>query len=88
MVSMTGAFEFVDGGRTYECRIEEPYRGRKEAWWWFAVAGDRNRYAPFRADIGDTQDSVRARIIAYYEDRVARRGWAEWRDKGGSAATS
>jgi len=31
---------------------------------------------------------VRARVIAYYEDRITRRGWAEWRDKGGTAATS
>jgi hypothetical protein len=86
MVSMTGAFDFVDGGRSYTCRVEEPHRGRAEAWWWFDVAGDRNRYAPFRADVGDTQASVRDRIVAYYEDRIARRGLLDWRDTRGQPA--
>ncbi len=75
MVSMTGAFEFSDGGRNYSCRVEEAARGAREAWWWFDVGGDRSRYAPFRADVGDTEASVRERVVAYYEDRVARRGW-------------
>jgi hypothetical protein len=81
MVSMTGAFHFVDGGRAYACRVEEPHGGRPEAWWWFDVAGDGNRYAPFRAAVGDTEESVRARIVAYYEERLARRGWAGWQDR-------
>jgi hypothetical protein len=78
MVSKAGAFDFVDGGRTYTCRVEEASGGREDAWWWFGVAGDNGRYAPFRADVGDTEDSVRARIVAYYEGHLARRGWI-WR---------
>jgi hypothetical protein len=74
MISRTGAFDFVDGGRTYACRVEEPHEGRPEAWWWFRVAGDDDPYAPFRADVGDTEASVHARVVAYYEERVARRG--------------
>ena len=86
MVSRAGAFEFEDGGRTYACRIEEPHQGRAEAWWWFGVAGDRHRYAPFRADVGDTPASVRARVVAYYEDRLATRGASGWQSRGGPAA--
>ena len=78
LVSKTGAFEFVDGGRNYSCRVEEASNGRAEAWWWFGVAGDTGRYAPFRADDGDTESSVRTRIVAYYEGHLARRGWI-WR---------
>lgn len=86
MVSMTGAFEFVDGGRAYACRVEEPHGGRPEAWWWFAVVGDEGRYAPFQADVGDTVASVRARVVAYYEGRVARRGRSAWYGRGDVAA--
>ena len=86
MVSMNGAFDFVDSGRTYRCCVEEPSRGPREAWWWFGVKGDDSRYAPFRADVGDTEASVRARVIAYYEDRVARRGWGGRADTGASLA--
>lgn len=84
MVSMDGAFDFVDGGRAYACRVEAPHRGRAEAWWWFAVAGDPARYAPFRAAVGDTEASVRPRVVAYYEDRLARRPMP-WMDRGDTA---
>ena len=81
MESTTGAFVFVDGGRTYACRVEAPGRGRADAWWRFQVCGDQARYAPFRAAADDTTDSVRPRVLAYYEDRLARRG-VRWQDRG------
>jgi len=34
---------------------------------------DRHRYAPFRAEATDTRGSVQARVVAYYDDLVARR---------------
>lgn len=86
MVSKNGAFEFVDGGRSYTCRVEEGSSGREDAWWWFGVSGDSGRYAPFRADVGDTEASVRARIVAYYEGHLARRGWI-WRQVRTDAPT-
>ncbi len=65
------AFSFVDAGRTYTCRVETARAG---AWWWFAVSTEAHqRHAPFRAEAGDTEDGVRARIVAYYEERLARR---------------
>lgn len=70
-----GELEFEDGGRCYSCRVEEGSNGRSDAWWWFGVSGDKGRYAPFRADVGDTEASVRSRIVAYYEGHLARRGW-------------
>ena len=37
------------------------------------VAEDPHRYAPFRAAASDTRGSVQARVVAYYDDLVARR---------------
>jgi hypothetical protein len=76
MASMQGAFAFEDGGRFYTCRVEGPHGGRPEAWWWFGVSDDASRYAPFRAAVGDTEVSVRARVIAYDAHRRARHPWS------------
>src|SRR5438067_12005916 len=70
---MIAAFEFEYSGRTYSCNVEQPRAGRTEAWWWFGVSGDGHRYAPFQAVTGDTQESVRSRIVAYYTDLLERR---------------
>ena len=37
---------------------------------WFAVSSDPQRYAPFEAVKGDTQRSIRSRIVKYYEHRL------------------
>lgn len=86
MVSTRNAFDFVNGGRTYTCRIEELHGGRPEPWWWFDVSGDRSRYAPFRAVDGESEASVQDRVVAYYDDLVARRGWVDRRGFGGQPA--
>jgi len=75
------AFDFVEGDREYTCRVEEQRRDPKESWWWFGVTGDRSRYAPFRASSADTEDSVRARVLAYYDERLAPRVWKSWKDR-------
>jgi hypothetical protein len=85
MISQKDAFDFVDGGREFNCSVEAPHEGRPEAWWWFTVEGDETRYAPFRASVGDTQESVRSGILAYYEDHCTRRGWERWRSRSGRA---
>ena len=85
---MIGAFQFEQDGRTYSCVVEKGRAPRREAWWWFRVSGDAHRYAPFHAVAGDTEDSVRRRIIAYYSDHLTRRSmpaaarqhWARRRD--------
>ena len=82
MISTRNAFDFVNSGRTYTCRIEELHSGRPEPWWWFDVSGDRSRYAPFRATDGESETSVQDRMVAYYEDLVARRGWVDRRGFG------
>lgn len=77
MASMRGEFAFEDGGRFYTCHVEPRRAGRSsEAWWWFGVSDDANRYAPFRAAVGDTEASVRARAVAYYGHSLARRPWS------------
>jgi hypothetical protein len=75
MMTEPAEFEFMDGGRKYTCHVEQATGGRSDAWWWFGVVGDKGRYAPFRAEDGDTEASVRARIVSYYEGHLERRGW-------------
>jgi hypothetical protein len=87
---MDTAFQFEDGGRTYTCRVGEAQTApsartaRTAPWWWFGVSGDGHRYAPFHADAGDTQESVRPRIVAYYEALLVRRAAprAPWMRRG------
>ena len=66
---MLKAFEFTDAHRQYSCTVEF-LKGTDEAWWWFAVSQDSQRYAPFRAAPGDTRASVQERIVAFYTNRL------------------
>lgn len=91
---MLEAFEFVDNDRTFTCSVEKAHALGNEPWWWFSVStDDRQRYAPFRATSGDTQKSVRARIVAYYDDLLARRAapatpyWRRGPQQNGSGQT-
>ncbi len=64
-------FEFVDAGRRFFCSVESPRLGMAP-WWWFRLdSGGTTRYAPFEASAGDTEQSVRRRIIAYYAELLA-----------------
>jgi hypothetical protein len=72
--SVMEAFKFEHDGRTFSCTIEGPGANRTERWWWFGVStDDRHRYAPFQVDSADTQQSVRSRIVTYYDDLMVRR---------------
>jgi hypothetical protein len=65
-------FQFVDEGRTFFCTVEVPRQQGMAAWWWFRLDSDGStRHAPFEASPGDTQQSVRARILAYYAELQA-----------------
>lgn len=79
---MIDGFTFVDGGRTFTCSVEvRP--PRPEAWWWFGVSTEaHNRYAPFLAQPDDTQESIRQRIVAYYEDMLFKRSQPSVRQFG------
>ncbi len=71
---LLNAFEFEQDGLRFACRIEAATGARKDAWWWFGVStDDRHRYAPFRAEETDTEATVRARVLQYYADLLARR---------------
>ena len=71
---MIDALVFSDSDRTFSCSIEERNMPQPEAWWWFRVSTDRqHRYAPFRAAAADTPANVQSRVVAYYEDLLARR---------------
>lgn len=64
------AFTFEEGGRTYECTPGDRGDPADGSWWWFTVSDDLHRYAQFETAAGDTRDSVRARIVEYYEHRL------------------
>ena len=88
---MREGFTFEEGGRTYTCRVERARAPRADAWWWFGVSGDAQRYAPFRAEPGDTEDAVRSRIVSYYGDLIERRAQpaaprGHWHRRGNGAA--
>jgi hypothetical protein len=68
-----GPFEFDEGGRSYRCSVERARTPGAGAWWWFGVSGDTQRYAPFHSEPGDTKTSVRAKIVAYYDNLLVRR---------------
>jgi hypothetical protein len=71
---MIKGFEFVDRDRTFTCSVEAPRATRTEAWWWFRVSTEPGpRYAPFRRAPGDTREAVQSRIVAFYDDLLARR---------------
>jgi hypothetical protein len=65
-------FDFEEGTRTYTCRVEKRNE-LAEAWWWFGVSGDKQRYAPFRAAPGDTKYAIQLRITLYYRELLVRR---------------
>jgi hypothetical protein len=71
---MDQQFSFVDAGRTFTCRVEGARVGAADGWWWFDVSTERHeRHAPFRAAASDTQAGVRERVVAYYDQWLARR---------------
>ena len=70
---MIKGFDFEHDNKTYHCTVEPPRTPDGQAWWWFNVSGDPNRYAPFHAAGSDTRDSVKTRIVEYYANHVARR---------------
>ena len=95
--TLTNGFEFEDAGRTFACATEPLRASGAEEWWWFRVGGDSRgqRYAPFRAGADDTRDGVRARVVAYYDDLLARRAapavghhWSRGRKPAAGAAGS
>jgi len=67
-------FAFTDGDRTFTCHVEALRGGSAETWWWFQVSTEAHqRYAPFRADVADTPRDVQVRVVAYYDNLLARR---------------
>ncbi len=88
------SFEFEADGITYTCVREGPDRLMVDAWWWFSVssAADRQRYAPFRAEPGDTPENVQPRIVAWYKALLEKRAtpsshsWGQGRPPANAAA--
>jgi hypothetical protein len=65
--------EFTDGDRTFTCRAEASTATPGTLWWWVSVTGETSRYAAFRAEPGDTAQTLRPRILAYYAQLLADR---------------
>lgn len=70
---MLKPFEFTADGRSFSCTVETRSGPEAESWWWFAVSGDGQRYAPFRAARSDTRESVQERVAKFYADRLFAR---------------
>ena len=70
---MIRGFEFEEDGRTYVCKVEARRDTPDNAWWWFDVSGDRQRYAPFQAVDSDTRTAVKTRILEYYANLLEAR---------------
>ena len=83
------SFSFEDAGRIFACHVEHARTRDVAAWWWFTVSSDSHRYAPFHADAGDTEDSVRSRVVAYYDALISRRSAPRqpWRRTDRAAGT-
>ena len=58
---------FEHDGRKYTCTVEAQRSTPAEPRWWFAVSGDQQRYSPLEATPKDTANTVKARIIEFYE---------------------
>lgn len=67
------SMDFIDNDRTFTCVVAPRLAREVTLWWWFSVDGNNSRYAPFVADADESDASVRTRILAYYEDHLARR---------------
>jgi hypothetical protein len=87
--------EFTHGERRFTCRAEGSAASPATLWWWINVTGEPARYAAFRVEAGDTAQSLRPRIIAYYEELLAVRArppvsrahWSQNRRSQAAAAT-
>jgi hypothetical protein len=90
---MIKGFVFEHDDKTYRCDVAPLRPQGGEAWWWFNVSGDPNRYAPFHASGSDTRESVRTRIVEYYTNHLARRlappaPRGRWQKPGTTAPTA
>ena len=76
-------FAFVDDGRTFTCHVEASRHAPGDSWWWFSVSTESHqRHAPFRAATTDTSRDVQARVVAYYDNLLARRAEPDQRRWG------
>ena len=67
------AVQFSDSGRTFTCKTESSTATPGVIWWWIGVSGDAQRYAAFRVEKGDTEASLKPRVIKYYAEVLAIR---------------
>ena len=85
-------FSFVDAGRTFTCRVDPSRPSAADAWWWFAVSTEQHaRHAPFRVEATDTHAAVRDRVVAYYDELLARRAapyQGRWHQRSRGTATA
>jgi hypothetical protein len=86
--------QFQEGERGFTCETRSSPATPGTMWWWISITGESQRYAAFRAEPGDTEDNLRPRVIAYYEQLLADRArppevrghWSQ-RRAGAAAAT-
>ena len=67
------ALQFSDGERTFTCTSASSPATPGTLWWWVSISGEAQRYAAFRAELGDTPRSLRPRVLGFYEKLLADR---------------
>ena len=73
---MAAAFDFVEfesEGRTLTCRSGPSPATPGTNWWWLNVTGESQRYAAFRTEPGDTAETIKPRMLAYYTQLLVDR---------------
>ncbi|HVD60497.1 MAG TPA: hypothetical protein VNC11_06460 [Gemmatimonadaceae bacterium] len=88
--------QFSSDGLTYTCQPESSIATPDVVWWWVTVSGDVQRYAAFRTEKGETQASLKPRVIKYYAEvlairarpRITRPPWNAPRPKPAEAAAT
>ena len=63
--------QFSSDGLTYTCQREPSIATPDVTWWWVTVSGDAQRYAAFRSEKGETQATLKPRVIKYYAEVLA-----------------
>jgi hypothetical protein len=60
MIEAPSSFAFVDGDRTFTCRVEAARHAPQEAWWFQVSTARDERHAPFRAGGTDARGDLSA----------------------------
>ncbi|HEY4305070.1 MAG TPA: hypothetical protein VGM82_11415 [Gemmatimonadaceae bacterium] len=62
-----------NNGRTFTCRSASSPATPGTNWWWVEITGESQRYAAFRTEPTDDEESLTKRVVSFYEKLLADR---------------